>query len=109
MPILTELIVSVVGGVLTAMILAIFSGRSRRAGNVAVNRQSAAAEPRRSSLFGDTIRLVLAVIGGIAVSIVLGGILIQAGIAPRGAGVRLVLMVVATVLFWLILSAGRRR
>ena len=112
MPILTELIVSVVGGVLTAVILAMFSrgarGADRGHGNIAINHQSAPPPARRPSMIGDTIRLVLAVIGGVAFSMVVGRILIQAGIVPKGLPSRLVLLVIGTVVFWLALSVGRR-
>lgn len=113
MPILTELVISVVGGVLTAVILAMFTrgarGADRGSGNVAINHQTAPTPQRRSSTFGDTIRLILAVIGGVAFAMVVGRILIQAGIVPKGLPYRLVLLVIGTVLFWLVLSAGRRR
>lgn len=111
MPILTELVISVVGGVLTALILAMFTRGARgadRGGNVAINHQVAPPPQRRSSAFGDTVRLILAVIGGVAFAMVVGRILIQAGIVPKGLPSRLVLLVVGTVLFWLVLSAGRR-
>ena len=108
MPIMTELIVSIVGGVVTAMILGIFS----RNNNNAVQVQQPVAtrrEPRKSSALGDVFRLILAVVGGFVFAMFVGRILIQAGIIPRGIPSRLGLMVVGTVMCWLLLSLGRRR
>lgn len=108
MPIMTELVVSIVGGVITAIILGLFSGRR---GSIVQVQQPVerAREARKSSAFGDLIRLVFAVVGGFVIALVVGRMLIQAGIIPRGLPSRLGLMVVGTVLCWLILSVGRRR
>ena len=108
MPIMTELVVSIVGGVITAIILGMFS----RKNNEAVQVQQPvvdAREPRRSGALGDLIRLVLSVAGGFVIAMFVGRILIQAGIIPRGIPSRLGLMIAGTVLCWLILSIGRRR
>ena len=109
MPIMTELIISVVGGVLTAMILAMFS-RSGKSGTSASETVAAAAQaPRRRSVFGDLFVLVLAVAGGIAIAMVGGRILIQMGLLPRGMPTRLGLLIVGTVVCWMFFSIGRRR
>lgn len=109
MPILTELVISVIGGVLTAAILAMFS-RSPNSGTVASQQASLPATgPRRRSLLGDLFVLILAVSGGIAIAMIGGRILIQMGILPRGLPSRLGLLVAGTVLCWLVLGAGRRR
>ena len=76
MPIMTELVVSVVGGVLTAAILAIFS------------------RPGRA--------------GGIAIAVLGGRMLIQAGILPQGLPTRLALLIGGTVVCWVIIASGRR-
>ena len=104
MPIMTELIVSVVGGVLTAAILAVFS-RSGREPDV-----PAAPAPRRRgrSFIGDLLRVVVAVAGGIAIAIVGGRLLIQAGILPQGLTTRLALLIGGTVVCWIIIASGRR-
>ena len=108
MPIMTELVVSIVGGVITAMILGLFSRKSRS--SVQVQQPAAsAAEPRKRSGFGDIVRLVLAVVGGFIIAVSVGRILIQAGVIPRGMPSRLGLMVAGTILCWLLLSMGRRR
>lgn len=111
MPILTELIVSVVGGVLTAVILSMFS-RGSRAGGSSVRADvtlRVPPPPRQRSAVGDFFRIIVSVIGGIAVAMVLGRILIQAGLLPRGLPTRLGLLIAGTALFWLLLSGIRRR
>ena len=112
LPILTELVVSVVGGVLTAIILALFSARGRgsqseasAAAIEAVDRRPA----RRSGGFGSFMRMLVAVVGGILIALALGRFLAQMGIIPRGAIGRFILIAVATVGLWLILPFGRRR
>jgi hypothetical protein len=107
MPIMTELIVSVVGGVLTAAILATFS-RPGRAGRQA--NAPAAPPPRRRgrSFTGDLLRVIVAVAGGIAIAVVGGRLLIQAGILPQGLPTRLALLVGGTVICWIIIASGRR-
>ncbi|MEM9358459.1 MAG: hypothetical protein AAGB04_19910 [Pseudomonadota bacterium] len=108
MPIMTELVVSIVGGVITAMILGLFS--RRESGSAHVQQPVATSpEPRTRSAFGDIVRLVLAVVGGFIIALLAGRMLIQAGVIPRGMPSRLGLMVVGTVLCWLLLSMGRRR
>ncbi|MEM8973762.1 MAG: hypothetical protein AAGD43_17015 [Pseudomonadota bacterium] len=105
---MTELVVSIVGGVITAMILGLFSRKSRS--SVQVQQPAAAApDPRKRSSFGDIVRLVLAVVGGFIIAVSVGRMLIQAGVIPRGMPSRLGLMVVGTILCWLLLSMGRRR
>ena len=108
MPFLNELIVSIVGGVITALILGMFS----RKNNNAINAQQSVPvdAPRKgSSVFGDLFRLILAVAGGVAIAMIGGRILIQAGLIPRGLPSRLGLLIVGTVICWLILTIGRRR
>ena len=107
MPIMTELIVSVVGGVLTAIILALFT-RGGKAQASAAHTSAQQPVRRGRSTFGDLIRLIIAVGGGIAVAMVGGRMLIQAGIVPGGMPTRLGLLVVATAVFWMAMTAGRR-
>ena len=108
MPILTELLVSIVGGVVTAAILAMFS-RSGKSGAAVETAVPSAPAPRRGSFFADLLRLVLAVAGGIAIALIGGRILIQMGVVPRGLPTRLGLLVLGTVICWMLLSIGRRR
>ena len=108
MPIMTELIISIVGGVITAIILGMFARKNTPTAQI----QQPVAMPRetkKGGTFGDIVRLILAVIGGFAIALIAGRMLIQAGIIPRGIPSRLILMVVGTVFCWLILSVGRRR
>ena len=107
MPIMTELVVSVVGGVLTAAILAMFSrpGRARRN----ANKPDAPAPRRRAGSFiGDLLRVIVAVAGGIAIAVLGGRMLIQAGILPQGLTTRLALLIGGTVVCWVIIASGRR-
>lgn len=107
MPIMTELIVSVVGGVLTAAILAMFSPQGRAGGQA---RVPAAPAPRRraGSFIVDLLRVVVAVAGGIAIAVLHGRVLIQAGILPQGLPTRLALLIGGTVVCWVIIASGRR-
>lgn len=108
MSIVTELAVTVVGGVLTAAVLALFAGGGRPSRPRAA---VAAPEPparRRGAFFGDLFRLVFAVAGGIAIAILGGRILIQAGVLPQGLGTRLGLLVAGTVFCWIVVASGRR-
>ena len=109
MPILTELIISIIGGVLTAAILSMFT-RSGNSGTV-ISQQASLPPPtpRRRSFFVDLFVLILAVAGGIAIAMIGGRTLIQMGLLPRGLPSRMGLLVLGTVLCWMILSAGRRR
>ncbi len=107
MSIVTELVISVVGGVLTAAVLALFTrrGRGQTRSDVAVGQDQSR---RRGSFFGDLFRLVFAVSGGIAIALLGGRVLIQAGILPPGLGTRLGLLVAGTVLCWIVVASGRR-
>jgi hypothetical protein len=111
MPIVTELVVSVVGGVLTALVLALFSRGSSSASAPAPATQVANQVPveRRRSGTGDFFRMVFSVIGGIAVAMVLGRVLAKAGVLPQGVPARMILLVVGTIVFWLLLTGMRRR
>ena len=107
MPIMTELVVSVVGGVLTAAILAMFSRPGRAGGHA--NAPAAPAPRRRAGSFiGDLLRVVVAVASGIAIAVLGGRMLIQAGILPQGLPTRLALLIGGTVVCWVIIASGRR-
>lgn len=107
MSIVTELVISVAGGVLTAAALAVFSrGSAARTRADAPVRQKDG--PRRGSFIGDLFRVVFAVAGGIAIAILGGRVLIQAGVLPQGLGTRLGLLVAGTVLCWIVVARGRR-
>jgi hypothetical protein len=107
MSIVTELARTVVGGVLTAALLAIFTrgGRAQPRAEAAVRQ---APSRRHSSFLGDLSRLIFAVAGGIAIAILGGRILIQAGVLPQGLNTRLGLLVAGTVLCWIVVASGRR-
>ncbi len=109
MPILTELIVSVVGGVLTAMILALFSRFGKPGGAVLGQTATAARSAPRGRVFGDLVVLIVSVVAGIVIAMIGGRIMIQMGLLPRGLPTRLGLLVLGTVICWMLLSAGRRR
>ncbi len=130
-----ELLVSVVSGVIVAMILQMFrfgGGGSR----VAAPRQTmyGAAPPRRSS-GGGLFRFVLAVIGGIVLAFATAPMVLDALHGGRSNGFRgrfyngggpggyfdrgsdaifglpplLVLTIIGTIIVWVVLSALRRR
>lgn len=109
MSIMTELVVSVVGGVLTALILAMVTRRSKAAPPIATTAPSHAAPRRSGGFFADFLRMVLAVLGGIAIAMIGGRMLIQAGVLPAGVPTRLGVLVAATMVLWLLLGALRSR
>jgi hypothetical protein len=99
MPILTELVVSIVGCIATALIL-----------NAMVRSAPIEARSvRRRSLLGNLMHLLLAVCGGIAIAMLLERNLIQTGIMPKGLGGRLVLLVGGTTLLWLVMLPLRSK
>jgi hypothetical protein len=83
MPIINELIASVVGGVLTAAILALFSRPGKPRADVS-RAAPAAVRPRGRGFFGELFRVLLAVTGGIAIALVGGRLLIQSEALPSG-------------------------
>ena len=101
MPILTELVVSIVGGVATALIL----GALVRPTSSDISTTT----KRSSSLLGDFMHLLISVGGGIAIAMLLGRHLIQAGIMPKGVGGRLARLVGGTALLWFLMLPLRRR
>lgn len=110
MPFFNELAITVLGGVLTALILSLFARRRPRR-DVEAARLRAAEPARRpiASAFGNFIQLVLAVLGGVAFAIVGGRMLFQADILQRSLPMRVALLVGGTTVIWLLLSAMRRR
>lgn len=102
MPILNELVVSIVGGVATALILGILVGPQSGAREERSGRRS-------GGVLGDLMHLLLSVGGGIAIALLLGRYLIQAGIMPKGLGGRLALLVGGTALVWFLMLPLRRR
>ena len=109
MPIMTELIVSIVGGVLTALILSLFSGGRTRGPQTAAAVPTDTTPHRHRSAVGDFFRMIIAVACGIAIAMIAGRMLIEAGLVPRGLTTRLVLLVAGTALCWLLLVGLRRR
>ncbi len=102
MPILTELVVSIIGGVATALILGVLV----RPAEPAPQRT---APSRIGRFFGDLVHLLLAVGGGIALAMLLGRTLIQSGIMAKGLGGRLILLAGGTALIWFLILPLRRR
>lgn len=109
MPIMTELVISIVGGIVTALVLEMMGRGGGGRTDVAHARSSAASHGSGDSMLGGTIRVILAVAGGIAFAMLGGRMLIQAGIMPKGVGGRLALLVVGTVVIWLLLAITKRR
>ncbi len=109
MPLVNELIITVVGGVLTAAIISLFSGRRRRAEQAQLRRQAARNARAGGSTFGHFIRLLLAVVGGIAFAIFGGRYFFQSGILDRSLPMRMGLLIAGTVFIWWFLLLFRRR
>jgi hypothetical protein len=118
-----ELILSVVSGVIVALILQMFGGRRRdTVPRRSVRNHDYAPPPRRRSLFGKMIRLVLAVAGGIAFAQVAAPFLFRRRFGDFGGFDRfdnlgglsehlpiLVLTVIGTIVVWIFLSTVTRR
>jgi hypothetical protein len=115
---LRELIVSVVGGLIIALILQTF-GRNRRretAPHQTMNMYNTAPPPRRRSFFGVLMRLLFAVAGGIAIAQAAAPFLFRRGFRDfdrfDGAipDIRILALTVGgTILVWMILSVFTRR
>ncbi|MEL6297558.1 MAG: hypothetical protein AAFQ45_03220 [Pseudomonadota bacterium] len=109
MPILTELVVSIVGGVLTAVILSMFA---RRPAPAERPERRVRRERRRggflSGVFGF-LRVLIAVSVGLVAAMAGARWLIQNGIIPRGLPSRLGVLVATTLVVWMLLGMFRRR
>jgi len=105
MPLLNELIVSIVGGVATALILSVFTrgGRAPAQSQRIENRK-----PARSG-FGNFLHLLVAVTGGVAFAVIGGRVLFQSGVLERSLPMRMALLVGATILIWMVIGAMRPR
>ena len=106
MSIVNELIVSIVGGVATALLLSMMAGGGRGGQSQEVARD--ARPGNRRSILGDLTHILFAVGAGIAIAMIGGRMLIQAGILEKGVGGRLVLLVVGTALAWIVMLPLRR-
>lgn len=103
---MSELALSIVGGVLTAVILELFRPRSRGG---AEQTQRAPRERRPDGFMAGFIRLLLAVVGGVLTALLVGRYLFQNEIIERSPAIRVALLVGGTVLSWSILTLFRRR
>ncbi|MBI1383676.1 MAG: hypothetical protein GC150_02015 [Rhizobiales bacterium] len=109
MPILNELILTVVGGVLTALILE----RVRGSGNAPTTASAATGRAERprsgSSFFGQLVRVILAVTGGYFCATTGARYIFQSGILERSPMNRLAILVAGTIVCWLVLAWLFRR
>jgi hypothetical protein len=103
MPLLNELIVSIVGGIATALILSVFTRGGRAPAQRVENRK-----PARSG-FGNFLHVLFAVTGGVAFAVVGGRVLFQSGVLERSLPMRMTLLVAATILIWMVIGAMRPR
>ena len=105
-----EVVVSVVGGVLTAIVLGIFTRRKPRQDvDTAQLRAEDRPKPSRvGSAFSSLLQMILAVGGGVAFAMLGGRWLFQSGILERSLPMRMGLLVGATTIIWLMLSAMRK-
>jgi len=108
MTIVTELVVSIVGGVLTAVVLSIFARKPAPTPAAAPARQPR----RRSGFFSGLLgflRVLIAVTAGCAIAITGGRWMIETGMLSRGLPTRFGLLVGGTLVVWMMLGAFRRR
>lgn len=124
---LKELVISVISGVIVAMILQVFpSGGSRSEAGPRHSVTYRAAPPqRRGSFFGGLLRFILAVVGGLALAYSVAPFIFGHRGRDFGGYDRfdrfdgfgeitshapmLILTVVATIIVWALLSALMRR
>lgn len=107
MPLLNELIVSIIGGVITALILSIFTRGSR----ASAPRQSQRIETHKPARggFGNFLQVLLAVTGGVAFAVIGGRVLFQSGVLERSLPMRMALLVGAIIVIWMLIGAMRSR
>ena len=104
------LVQTVTGGVLTSMILEFFRRISRRSGTQTQTQVAPPPERRGGGFFSTLFRLILSVIGGVAVAIIGGRMLVEAGLLkPPFPLIRMGLLIGGTIVCWSLLLAFRRR
>lgn len=123
---LRELLLSVASGVIVTLILQIFSfGRRRDTAPRQTMRNYHSAPPRRRSVFGRFIRLILSVAGGIAFAQAAAPFILRRRFGEFGGYDRydrfdrfdgffehvpiLIMTVIGTIIVYMILSAMTRR
>jgi hypothetical protein len=109
-----ELIVSVLSGVIVALILQIFTlGRRAEPRNVVRAQSARVEESRRRSFAGGLMRFILAVAGGIGLAYAAAPFVLRSARHHSFGGIEhgpmLGLTVVATLFVWLLLSSLTRR
>lgn len=102
----SELALTVLGGVITSLILEVFRMRWRGGRS---QSQTAPAAPRGGGFFAGLIRLFLAVVGGVLIARFGGAYLFQNGLLERSPQMRAALLVGGTMLCWVLLLLFRRR
>ena len=104
-----ELLVTVVGGILTALILGVFSWPSSRSQSQSQQGLETSSEPR-SSAFGQFMHLLLSVAGGYGLAFFTTRFLFKSGIVERGLPMRMAIFVACVVFVWwvLLLFRGKR-
>ena len=122
---LRELLLSIVSGIIVAVILQAFRfGRSRREAGPRQSMSYHAVPERRGGFFGGLVRFVLAVAGGIALAYSVAPFILRRRYRDFGgdgfdgfdgfdglaqAAPMLILTVFATIIVWALLSALTRR
>jgi hypothetical protein len=122
---LRELLLSVASGVIVTLILQIFGMGGGRVGAPRQTMTSYAPLPRRRSFVGGLFRLVLAVIGGVALAYAAAPFVFARRFGDYGSYERydrfegfrsiashapmLILTVIGTIIVWVVLSAMTRR
>ncbi len=110
-PFANELLITICGGVITALILNMFSGKSK------VHQQQTYHQPQPSkppktggSIFGQFVHLLLSVAGGIALAMYTSRFLFKSEILVRSFPMRMAILVAATIFVWwvLLLFRGKR-
>jgi len=110
MTLVNELIVTVVGGVVTALVLSLFrrGGRQSASSTASGGREQVPAS-RRGSAIGQFFHMAFAVMGGIGFALFGGRWLFQSGILERSMPMRLGLLFAGTLFCWLVLLSFRRK
>lgn len=105
----SEIAVTVVGGIITAIIIGLFTRKSKKADAQPERSQQNQTQTQSGSTFGNVIHLLISVILGVLLATTLGRQLFKSGILERGPEMRLLIVVVAIVLIWSLIGLVRKR
>lgn len=104
----SEIAVTVIGGLITAVILALFTRRGKEPAR-SPSAQQNQSQRRTGGSFGQFMHVLLSVVIGIVLATTLGRYLFRSGILERSPETRLIVAVCAIILVWLVINMLRGR